>query len=271
MSIARISILGLVGGGFLALALAFGAFAGNEPQGKPFQHLQGQIDGLQGEVGLIQGQVTDLQEQVDGVVDDVSDLQGQVDGLLDDVSSLEDRVGAAEESLQRQGTQVPGYPGVYEVHTKVLWSIGMLTNPAHLGGGYFLYHEVPKNLVYGPDRTTFLRPLTAYGIPEVQDGATRSVRLYVNYGHQWMCGGTPTVRIGDVEFSLPEIHGFYGDMGAGWSEFKDYSEYSHLDHAGIQVYLKDFVWEGSHCNPPSRLEKGVMYRIEAHFYDVFPE
>jgi hypothetical protein len=88
-----------------------------------------------------------------------------------------------------------------------------------------------------------------------------------------MCLGTPTVRIGDVEFSLPRISGFYGSMGANWSDYKEYSEYSHIGHSAIEVYLKDFVYGGSHCGPFPGTDrpKGAMYRIEAHFYDVFPE
>jgi hypothetical protein len=164
-------------------------------------------------------------------------------------------------------------PGVYEVHTRVLWNLGMMTDESYLEGGYFTYNEHPKNLVYGPGSTLFLSPLKGYGIPEVQDGATRKLRLYVNYGHQWMCLGTPTVKISDVEFSLPNISGHYGAMAAGWSEYKDYSEYGHIGHSSIQVYLKDFEYGGDHCGPYPGTDrpKGTMYRVEAHFYDVFPE
>lgn len=161
--------------------------------------------------------------------------------------------------------------GVYEVHTRVLWSLGMLTDPSYLdAGGYFTYNEHPKDLVYGPNRTGFLQPLKGYGIPEVQEGATRYVRLYVNYGHQMHCLGTPTVRISDVEFSLPLIGGYFGAMGAGWSDYKEYSEYSHIGHSTIQVYLKDFAYGGPDCGPfpGTGRPKGVMYRVEAHFYDV---
>ncbi len=193
--------------------------------------------------------------------------------------------GQPFQSLQQQidelkqppnGTQVG--PNLYLVHTRVLWDLGWLTNAAYLDvGGYFSYYEVPKPLVYGPNRTTFLSPLQTYGIPEIPANATRKVRLYVNYGHQWMCGGTPTVKIvsgtNEVEFSLPQIGGFYGDMGANWSDFKDYSEYQNIGHAQIQVYQKDFVYEGDQCGPypgtgPGR-PKGVVNKIEAHFYDQY--
>ena len=52
-----------------------------------------------------------------------------------------------------------------------------------------------KHLFTDQDRTLFLQPLEAYGIPEKPKNAYRKVRLYVNYGHQENCSGTPTVRI----------------------------------------------------------------------------
>jgi hypothetical protein len=174
------------------------------------------------------------------------------------------------------GTQVG--PNLYHVHTRVLWDLGWLTDSSYLSGGLFTYWEDPRPLVYGSDITLFLSPLKGYGIPEVPENATRKVRLYVNYGHQWMCGGTPTVKItngsNEVEFSLPIISGLYRDMGANWSDFKEFSEYENIGHAQIQVYQKDFYYDGSHCGPypgtgPSR-PKGVVYRIEAHFYDEYP-
>jgi len=174
---------------------------------------------------------------------------------------------------QHIGTKVA--PGLYEVHSRVLWDVGWMEPELGDGNGKFTYWEEPKSLVYGYNYTLFLAPLKVYGIPEVQEGATRKVRLYVHYGHQWECGGTVTVRIGDVEFSLPDISGHYAAMGANWSDFKEYAEYEHLGHTGIQVYMKDFVYEGGQCGPwpgtgPDR-PKGVMYRIEAYFYDEFPE
>jgi len=164
-------------------------------------------------------------------------------------------------------------PGLYEVHSRVLWDVSWCEPEFGMPHGYFTYWEEPTTLDYATGRTLFLSPLKGYGIPEVQEGATRAVRLYVNYGHQWMCGGTVTVSIGDVEFSLPDISGHYADMAAGWSDFKTYAEYEHVGHAPIQVYMKDFVYEGPHCGPwpgtgPER-PKGTIYRIEAHFYDNF--
>ena len=177
---------------------------------------------------------------------------------------------------QKNGAKVA--PNLYHVHTRVLWDLGWLTNDTYLDAGtYFTYYEEPKNLVYGQNRTTFLSPLQGYGIPEKRKKVARKVRLYVNYGHQYQCGGTPTVKIvsgpNEVEFSLAQIGGFYGDGAAGWSDFKDFSDYENIGHAQIQVYQKDFVYDGPDCGPypgtgPDR-PKGVVYRIEAHFYDFY--
>ena len=170
---------------------------------------------------------------------------------------------------QKNGAKVQ--PNLYLVHTRVLWDLGWLTNDTYLdNGGFFSYNEHPKALVYGPGRTLFLSPLEGYGIPEKPKNAYRKVRLYVNYGHQESCSGTPTVKIvtdkitGEfVEFSLPLIGGFYGDMAANWTDFKDLSEYQGIGHAYIQFYQKD--WGGCGADRV----KGVMYRIEAHFYDGY--
>ena len=64
-----------------------------------------------------------------------------------------------------------------------------------------------------------------------------------------------------VEFSLPIIGGYFGDMAAGWSDFKDLSEYEGMGHASIQVYQKDGSGD---CDPA-----GVVFKIEAHFYDGY--
>jgi len=154
-------------------------------------------------------------------------------------------------------------PGLYEVHTRVLWDVGWVTKHAYLSKNFFTYDKKPKKLVYAGDRTLFLSPLKGYGIPDIQQGATRKVRLYVNYGHQLDLKGKPTVKIGDVEFFLPRISGFFGDMGANWSNFREYKEYQHLGHSTIEVYLKDGVGRPDY--------NGTIYRIEAHFYDAFPE
>ncbi len=165
---------------------------------------------------------------------------------------------------QKNGAKIE--PNLYHVHTRVLWDLGMLTNQAsYLSGGHFTYNDVPKALVYGPNRARFLSPLEGYGIPEPSKNAYRKVRLYVNYGHQEGCDGTPTVRItgggGTVEFSLPIIGGEFGDVGANWSDYKDLSEYQGIGHAQIQVYQKDST---SGCGI-----SGAVYRIEAHFYDGY--
>ena len=212
------------------------SYGGDTPNGKPFEYLRSQIETLGGETSV-----------------------------------LEERLSVAEDALEHNGKKVG--PGLYEVHTRVLWDVGWLTNSGLLdSNGFFTYNEFPRSLVYAVNRTTFLRPLKSYGIPDIPDGATRKVRLYVNYGHQWMCDGTPTVSIGDVEFYLDEISGYYGDMGAGWSNFREYEEYEFLGHAQIQVYLRDFQYGGPHCGPYPGIgrPKGVIYRIEAHFYDEFP-
>jgi hypothetical protein len=167
------------------------------------------------------------------------------------------------------GTKVG--PNLYGVHSRVLWDLGMLTNSGLLdGSGFFTYNQNPKNLVYANNNTLFLVPF-GYGTPDIPAGATRKVRLYVNYAHQMDCGGTPTVRIvsgaNQVEFSLPIIGGAVGDMAAGWSDFKDFSQYQNIGHSQIQVYMKDFVDLGAACNPAGAM--GTIYRVEMHHYDQY--
>jgi hypothetical protein len=166
---------------------------------------------------------------------------------------------------QKNGAKVQ--PNLYDVHTRVLWDIGWATDSA-LISGYFIFNGTPKNLIYADgSRDLFLSPLEGYGVPEKPKNAYRKVRLYVLYGHQEGCGGTPTVRIvspfgrGQVEFSLPIIGGSFGDVAAGWSDFKDLSEYEGIGHANIQVYQKD---ASGNCG-----NSGAVYRIEAHFYDGY--
>jgi len=224
----------------LSLGVAYG---GDSPAGKPFQYLQEQIDALLTRVGLLEGRA----------------------------DTSEAAIAALRREAARCGTKVA--PGLYDVHTKVLWDIGWLSDTYSAEPDEFTYNEHPRRLLYGADRDLFLGPLTAYGIPPVQEGATRKVRLYVTYGHQWMCNGTPTVQIGDVEFHLPVISGHYAAMGANWSNFREWDEYSHLGHANILVYLKDFSYGGPHCGPYPGTDrpKGVIHRIEAHFYDEFAD
>jgi hypothetical protein len=165
---------------------------------------------------------------------------------------------------QKNGAKVQ--PNLYHVHTRVLWDIGWVTNSSVLTSGYFTFNDVAKNLIYADgSRDLFLSPLEGYGVPEQPKNAYRKVRLYVLYGQQQGCYGTPTVRIvsgaGEVEFSLPVIGGSFGDVAANWSGFKDLSEYEGIGHANIQVYQKDAsggcsIW-------------GAVYRIEAHFYDGY--
>ncbi len=164
---------------------------------------------------------------------------------------------------QKNGAKVQ--PNLYEVHTRVLWDLGWVNDDAKTSG-YFIFTDVPQNLVYADgSRTLFLSPLEGYGVPAKPKNAYRKVRLYVSYGEQLGCGGTPTVRIvsgnGQVEFSLPVIGGSFGDVAANWSDFKDLSEYQGIGHANIQVYEK---------NPTGVCSiMGAVYRIEAHFYDGY--
>jgi hypothetical protein len=235
--------------GFAAIvALSPSVQAGETPNGKPFLYLQDQVDGLAG---------------------DVTALDGRVDGLDSEVTELGGRVGANEQALQRQGTQVPGHPGLYDVHTRVLWTVGWLHN---LPGGFFAYNEFPTtSLLYGNGtQSIILSPLQGYGVPPVQDGATRRARLYVTYSHQWMCAGEAvTVRIGDVDFDLPTIHGSWVAPAANWSDFVPFEDYEHVGHTTIKVFLKDYYWDGPHCNPTPGNVRGAIYRVEAHFYDDF--
>ena len=248
------------------------AFAANDketPNGRPFQDLRAQIheligdvDGLDARLDAAEAALTELQTRV-------ANNEGDIDELYDLISALESEIASIQAQLSHNGKQVA--PGLYEVHTRVLWSIGMLTDHGTIPSGYFEYNEHPKNLIYGPSNTLFLSPLRGYGIPDPAPGSTRKVRLYVNYGHQWMCLGTPTITIGDVEFELPMISGHWAAMGAHWSNFRDYSEYAHVGHAGITIHLKDFVYGGGHCGPypGTNRVKGAMYRVEAHYYDDF--
>lgn len=255
----------------LALLLGVGApplTAGDTPNGKPFEYLQSQVDELIGHTGS-------LAERLNAAQSALAELQAlaaanhDAIGALDDlVAALEQEIDAILAQLEHTGTMVA--PGLYHVYGRVLWDIGWLKDDSYLSSGYFTYNEYPRNLVYANDRTTFLGPF-GYGVPPVPPGATRKARLFVSYGHQWMCNGDPTVSIGGVEFTLPMIGGYYGDMAAAWSDFRPESEYGPVGHTGIQVYLKNFVWDGPHCGPYPGADrpKGVVYRVEIHFYDEF--
>lgn len=178
--------------------------------------------------------------------------------------------GAPGSSLaQHAGTKVS--TGLYEVHSRVLWDVSWYQPQGTETHGFFTYTDTPRMLTYSNGRTLILSPLKGYGVPEPQQDALRRVRLYVNYGHQMDCGGTPTVRIGSVDFSLPVIGGAFGDVAANWSDFKDYADYSTLGHAPISVYLKNFQRRaGGDCGYSGSI-MGAVYRIEAHFYDQFAE
>lgn len=192
-------------------------------------------------------------------------LQRQINRLFGRMEQVEQRVTVEEGRL---GKQVA--PGLYEVHSRVIWDASWRIDTTGAGLNWVTYNEFPMNLTYGRDRQVVLGPLKGYGIPDPAPGATRKVRLFVNYGHQWMCNGTPTVTIGDVDFELPMVSGYYGDMATNWSQFRELSEYQHLGHAPVGMYLKNYYWNGSHCSTSTGAPRGVVYCIVAHFYDEFP-
>lgn len=239
------------------------------PNGKPFKELRALIQDLIGDAESLQARLGAAEAALVELQTKVENNWGDIDELNSLIAALEYEIVSIKAQLSHTGKMVA--PGLYEVHSRVLWNVGMLTDHSKIPSGYFEYNEHPKNLVYGPTNTLFLSPLKGYGIPDLVAGATRKVRLYVNYGHQWMCLGVPTVKIGDVEFNLPMISGHWAAMGANWSNFRDYTEYAHLGHSSIQVYLKDFVYGGGHCGsyPGTDRVKGAMYRVEAHYYDDF--
>ena len=227
--------------------------AGDEPEGKPFTWLAGEIEAINTEV--------------DGLADEVEAINTEMGGLADEVDAI-------NATLEHDGEKVG--PGLYKVHTKVLWDVGWVSGCDTPVWGLSYNEFAPpnpsgRNLCYGVNQTLFLAPLTGYGVPDVPEGATRKVRLYANYGHQLGCSGTPTIRIGDVEFSIPQIHGFGGTVGAGWSDFKAEADYGHLGHASIAVYLKDFHITHGDCSSVSGSMRGSVYRVEAYFYDEFAE
>lgn len=248
-------------------------YGGEQPSGKPFDYLNSLVDVLENQTGSLEDRLTQAEEALEALKVRVTQNEGDIGDLYESIADLEAEIAAIKDQLQYNGKKVA--PGLYEVHKRLLWDIGWMEPAFGDSNGKFTYNEYPKSLVYGYNRTSFLAPLStgSYGIPAVQAGATRKVRLYVTYGHQWMCGGTVTVRIGDVDFSLPHISGHYAAMGANWSDLKTEEEYEHLGHTGIQVFMKDFFYDGTHCGPWPGTDrpKGVMYRIEAYFYDEFPE
>jgi len=60
-----------------------------------------------------------------------------------------------------------------------------------------------------------------------------------------------------VEFSLPKIDGYYGNMAAHWSDFKDSWEYGGIGHARIYVYQKNFE-PNSSCSSGSDRPTGSV-------------
>ncbi|MBI4334052.1 MAG: hypothetical protein HY673_22540 [Chloroflexi bacterium] len=125
-----------------------------------------------------------------------------------------------------------------------------------------------KNFVYGNSQGFFLQPLKGYGIPEVQPGATRKARLYVVYSHRldkvYGSPQLPVIEIGGVRFELPRISGGWDNVGANWSNFRTYAEYGGVGHTTMGIYFDGLV-------SPSTEPIGVVERVEAYFYDEFPE
>jgi hypothetical protein len=268
----RGTISTLVGLITLALLLGFGASpltADEAPNGKPFESLQSQIDELVGQSGS-------RTDRLSAAESALAQLQALAAANHDAIGALDDRTAALEQEidgilaqLEHTGTMVE--PGLYDVYSRVLWDVGWLKDDTYLSGGFFTYNEYPRPLVYANNQTTFLGPF-GYGVPPVPPGATRKARLYVIYGHQYQCNGDPTVSIGDLEFTLPQVGGYYGHPAAGWSNFRLASEYAGIGHVGIQVHLKNFSWGGPDCGPYPGADrpKGVVYHLEIHFYDEFP-
>lgn len=237
-------------------------YGGDNPSGKPFKSLNSRIDDLENINGSLEERLSQAEADLKALKERVELHDEDIGNLYEYMTDLEEEIASIKHEILHNGKKVA--PGLYEVHKRVLWDVGWMRNDDELANGYFAYYQRPRNLVYAGNRELFLSPLKGYGIPEVQEGATRKVRLYVHYGEQLDYPGTPTIVIGDVEFSLPKIGGFYVDMGANWSNYVTYEEYQHVGHANIQMYLKN----------PYPLEErpyGVVYKIEAHFYDEFPQ
>lgn len=237
-------------------------YGGDNPSGKPFKYLNSKIDDLENINGSLEGRLSQAEADLEALKERIEQHDGDIGHLYEFMNDLEEEIASIRDEIQPNGKKVA--PGLYEVHTRVLWDVGWMRNDNELENGYFAYDQTPRTLVYAGNREILLSPLKGYGIPEVQEGATRKVRLYVHYGEQLDYPGTPTILIGDVEFNLPKIGGFYVDMGANWSNYVTYEEYQHVRHGNIQMYLKY-----PHLLPDRPY--GVVYRIEAHFYDEFPQ
>ena len=212
---------------------------------------------LQNQITALQGAVTDLEA-------DIGELEAVDTGLQAQINSLQAQIDGLQGQLDRNGKKVG--PELYEVHVKTLWDVGWLST------GNFSYNENLKALTWYGGGPMILSPLTAYGVPTVQAGATRKVRLYMIYSHQWMCNGNPTVRVGSLDFEFGAHHGAQSALGAGWSNFKTAAEIAvgAPGHANAYAYLKNFWDGGSHCSNTPGASRGYISNIVAHFYDQFP-
>jgi hypothetical protein len=163
----------------------------------------------------------------------------------------------------RYGKKVAGttYADLYEVHVRKIWTGGWYKDGTAQGIG-----TTPVALKYGPDNATlFYSPLTGYGEPPLTPGVTRMVRLYVTYSHHIFGSGSgPIIRFTKltdsskkVYFTLPSISGEWWHAGAAWSNFRTYSEYSHMSHSYIDAYM------------PSGGYHAAIYDIEVHYYDAY--
>jgi len=164
--------------------------------------------------GPVQARVslTDLQNQITALQDDVTDLQADIGaletvdtGLQAQINSLQAQIDGLQGQIDRNGKKVG--PGLYEVHVKTLWDVGWIST------GNFPYTPNAKGLNWYGGSSFYLSPLSAYGVPGVQPGATRKVRLYANYSHQMGCSGNPVVNVGSAQFVFGAHHGSQADMG----------------------------------------------------------
>lgn len=249
-------------------------YGGDQPPGKPFEYLNSRVDDLESRTGSLEERLSQAEADLEALKNRVVENEGDIGDLYESIADLEEEIAAIKDELLHNGKKVA--PGLYHVHKRVLWDVGWLTNQTCLTYNLYLaYNELevpPTYLRYGNCDTLILSPLKGYGVPAIPEGATRKVRLFATYSHQWMCNGSAVaVDIGGVEFDLPLIHGAWIHPASNWSNFREYSEYEHVGHTSIKIYLKDYVWGGSHCAYSSGSNRGAVYRIEAHFYDEYPE
>jgi hypothetical protein len=107
--VAALALAGGLGSSSVALGES-GTNKGNTPQGRPFQHIQGQISALQEKLAAVQAQVKAIEQRLQVQIDDIRSrivsLEGGMGPLRDRVQSVEqavgllqNRVAANEESI----------------------------------------------------------------------------------------------------------------------------------------------------------------------------